>query len=585
MQGLELTYDVLARTRNEAAVDVLLSALKKPFSERAMALQTLVGRGEARAPAMILQRWEMLGEQDLEVLRNRKSWFADTVAAVLSGNGDDVITAIMAAESLQLTTLLPHLIGLAESTDSEKLRRHASQAVLSLSEQLGRNARSHQDLPSVRGPAAARLIESIHSFGEHGNSLLIDAFLIISTWGDHALRQIIREQSDSFRLICTRLSNSQNPELMRFLAGFLRCRDLDAGIAKLIGKRHDQAFRRVYLETIGGDFSATIQKNLPMIGIPRCLRGGEAMVQEVKDELGNQYLPALVQLYIAANPDHTESLHVVAAVAEQKNEFCQASASLALSKCAIPSAESLLRAAVNVAENNEASLAIDQNARLLRRMIVLLDHPDVNVVRGVARVLQSLHAENMIGRFSSLRLRSRRLLGRVVMMIDAEAVQRVCDGLRHPVLSHRLDAIAMADGLALVDLLSDSFVKIAREDHQEARIQAANAMANARGDVTLGLLAEMARLPQCPVRDAAVSAIHQRHKAHTRRTQKKESQVNTTLAKQPPASRAHLKKAHEERNHATDDKGNQASTNRIHIRHVRTKQIHATSIHEGRAQK
>ncbi len=104
------------------------------------------------------------------------------------------------------------------------------------------------------------------------------------------------------------------------------------------------------------------------------------------------------------------------------------------------------------------------------------------------------------------------------MMIDDAAVDRVRDALRHPVLSHRLEAIAMADALAIVDLLSDSFTRISRDDHQEARIRAAEVMSDASSIQTLDLLEEMIRMPESPVRDAAVVAVEKRRSANVKRT-------------------------------------------------------------------
>ena len=70
--------------------------------------------------------------------------------------------------------------------------------------------------------------------------------------------------------------------------------------------------------------------------------------------------------------------------------------------------------------------------------------------------------------------------------------------------------IAMADALAVVDLLAESFTHIAHEDHQEARVRAAEAMATASSETTLQLLQEMTLLPECPVRDAALKALDRR---------------------------------------------------------------------------
>ena len=74
----------------------------------------------------------------------------------------------------------------------------------------------------------------------------------------------------------------------------------------------------------------------------------------------------------------------------------------------------------------------------------------------------------------------------------------------------RIAAIAMADALAVVDLLSESFEHIVQEDHLEARITAAEVMANAHGDATWDVLKKLADLPGCPVRDIALDAIQRR---------------------------------------------------------------------------
>jgi len=155
------------------------------------------------------------------------------------------------------------------------------------------------------------------------------------------------------------------------------------------------------------------------------------------------------------------------------------------SKCPVPNSEIIVRAALHIA-NDEDDASRNEHARLLQRLIALIDHNDENIVRGIRRVIQPLHAEAMMHRFQDLRPRSRRILGRVVMMVDPDALQRVSDAIRHPVLKNRIAAIAMADALAVVDLLSESFEHIIQEDHLEARITAAEVMANAHGDATWG---------------------------------------------------------------------------------------------------
>ena len=96
------------------------------------------------------------------------------------------------------------------------------------------------------------------------------------------------------------------------------------------------------------------------------------------------------------------------------------------------------------------------------------------------------------------------------MMVDPNALQRVSDAIRHPLLKTRIADIAMADAFAVVDLLSESFEHIVLKDHLEARTTAAKAMANAHGDATWGGLKKLADQPGCPVRNIALDALQRR---------------------------------------------------------------------------
>jgi hypothetical protein len=172
-----------------------------------------------------------------------------------------------------------------------------------------------------------------------------------------------------------------------------------------------------------------------------------------------------------------------------------------------------MRAAVPVADGNLAAIANNENARLLHRLIKLLKHSDGALVRSVQQVLSPLHADNIVYRMETLRPRSRRRLGKVIMMVDANAIARIQDALRHPVLSRRLDAIALAEAIACVDQLVEPLAHIVREDHQDARIRVAEIMGDATSQATFELLEELTLLPHCGVRDAALESLEKRRKS------------------------------------------------------------------------
>jgi hypothetical protein len=354
----------------------------------------------------------------------------------------------------------------------------------------------------------------------HRNETLVDAFLCITTGGDGDIRQMIAEQGPEFDLICKHFRSSDHPAVIDLLASYIRRRNPDPRIIKLMQDRSDAVFRDMLLDKIGANLSAGVSRNLRDFGIPKSCASGARLMPEIDPSRR----AALVHMHIGAGSDTITTMQTIAAAIKFGGPGCETAAANGLSSCKVLDIDFWMRAAVPVAENDVEEIACDENAALLQDLIDLLDHRDAAIVDGVRHVLSPMHAAAMLPRMAQLRARSRRRIGRVVMMIDANAIERVRDALRHPVLERRLEAIAMADSLALVDLLSESFSHISKDDHQQARICAAEAMGEATGNETMHLLESMVRMPISPVRDAAELALQRRQK---------QSQKKVTAGRRP----------------------------------------------------
>lgn len=509
MQGLDLTIETLGKSRNSAAVDVLVAALDSPSDDqRSGALQALICRKEQRAADLLLSNWDKLKEQDVEIIRGSEFHMQMVVERALDIDNptDQIEEAISAAESLNLASVLPQLISITETIRSESLRVRAGEAVKRIAEKLGSAARNEKDQPSVRHPVLALLTKSLHRHSSHHNDDLVEAFLLASTWNDREIRQVMGDQSPEFKLIQRKLIKSTHPGILELLTECLKRRELPAQIVPVILKRDDPCFRNALLKSIGSDPTQAVLRNLRETGMPRCCIGHEAVFEDLPPDC----IAALAHVHVACNQDYVETLHLIALTAEQGTRENMAAAAIALLRCEVPNELCWMRAALEIAESEPESNCLDETARLLQRLVELLDYPDTNLNRSLRIALSTLHAPKMLPHFEPLRSRSRRRLGYVVMKVDPDAIYRVRDALRHPVLKKRLQAIAMADAFDAVDLLYESFEHICREDHQEARIRAAEAMVSATSQATLRLLQEMAELPSSPVRDAAAAAIQAR---------------------------------------------------------------------------
>ncbi len=127
MQWQELTYAALCRTLNEAAVDVLLACSDNEMREnRNMAVSTLMQRRETVSPTKFLARSQQLKMTEDLLPGTRKTWFEGALCQVLKQRGADTVTAITAAESLELTKFISILVDLAETGESDELSQRAT---------------------------------------------------------------------------------------------------------------------------------------------------------------------------------------------------------------------------------------------------------------------------------------------------------------------------------------------------------------------------------------------------------------------------------------------------------------------------
>lgn len=505
MPGIDLTYRTLARTRNEAAIEVLrLATLDPDPAIRSRALESLLGRDEFRCRQLVLARWKGLADRDRKTVIRRARWLEPAVSAALEGGGL-VSAAVDVASEAEMFAMLPKLIAVAEG-DDPATGEEALIAAMAMAVSLGGDARRDHDRPSLRGPALHRLGSLVRQATDATDPRLLDAFLAIATWSDGELRDLLDEETTRGRL-AQRLATSERLPVLQLLAGFVRRRDMPPAVAAVIAARSDDGFRDVLLETVGGNPGETVFKNLQQIGTPACCKRPDGFWER----LGPESRAGLAHVAAATYVDPVWAMQLACRLAEDGGRGGERAAANVLGRFQIPDADIWLRAAGTVAEGDPRRIRDDENAQLLERLIRLLDRAYSPLVNQIRRLLRPLHAEHALPRFERLRPRSRRRLGRVVRMVDPDAIERIRERLRHPVLAQRLEAIAAAESLAAVDDLLEPLSAVARGDHQEARRRAAQALGEGEGEASLKVLEEMAEFPDSAVRDAALAAIRRRH--------------------------------------------------------------------------
>ena len=509
MSGLDTTFQVLGNTRNSAAIEVLISGIRNGEpQDRSRYLQAILERPEPRAGDQLLANWNRFKHADIQQIKRNRRWIIRAIESALEQTGTLQKSAMDAATDLELAEVVPSLVSIAESHGSARIRNLATSTIGKIVRPLGIAARQDRDKPLLRRPILARLTESVRRFSMHGNEKLVDAFLCVTTWSDAELRNLVDDNSPQLNLVRRRVETCKNDLFDELIAGFVNRRQAPRWITELIKSGTDAGLRNAILRTVGPDPNTNCRRNLKTMGVPACCRGGIGII----DEIASEHFGALAHVYCAGDDHPIRKIQVAVAAIDQGGDSGVLAGATCLMRCEVPDIETWMRAALIVVGNPEG-IENNENARLLDQLLQLLNHGDPNVVRGAQHVLQPLQVDSILHRFDGLRNRNRRNLGKVVLMVDPDAIDRVRDYLRHPVLEHRMAAISAADALAAVDQLADSFEHLSQQDHQEARIRAAEVMSDATGQRTLELLREMVNLPESPVRDAAIEALQHRELA------------------------------------------------------------------------
>ncbi len=504
MNRLLITFQTLAASPNEAAISALGIALVDPEPlVRALAVSSLSKRSEKRSGEMLLRQWFSLSNDQTIELRKSPGPLLAAVEGAIQTNSDLVLEAIAAAGKLRRVELVPQLVDIAETHEMNSTRQAALQSVLELADLLGTQARSGRDLGPVRAAATVRLAKSTQRFPVHRCHGLVDAFLSAATSKDAQLAEILASESVSRKVVLNRFANSESDGVASLLASFIQRTRLQPEIVSLIARRTCNSFRSSLLHYVGVNPGIALLRHFSEIGRPASCVDNPVNAAAMPVEEHAALLHVIAQTSVSP-PSLLQ--FVVSAIRRDEPQTTDAAVEV-LMRCETPENVYWIKAAIELAGDFDARVTLGDDAMLLGDLVDLLSHGQANVVKSIQHVLAPLRAEAVFPYLTKLKPNHRYRLGRILMMIDSDAVNVVRDRLRHPILKNRIEGITAAESLGIVDLLLESFTHLVKNDHQEARRAAAAAMAHASSKETLNLLQDMIAMPESSARDEAVRSF------------------------------------------------------------------------------
>lgn len=505
--GMDLTFDVLATTRNEAAVGVLAMSLdSNDLQVRRRGIEAMLRRGDADGPMRVLRLWDRLCDEEVRTVQQHAAAMQPAVCEVLAQPIHHPLwpQALDALRMLNLSAVLPLIIDRAETCADRHLRGQMLATTIEMCTSLGMAARRDRGLPPHRRePVVRRLAESVRRYEFHRCEGLVEAFLAASRWGDAELRTLLKDGSEEAAVIAGPLVQSNLPAVVHLLAGFIRRRHLPLVVRRAVVARGDELFRDYLLAFVSERPSGTVLRNLRTLDELQCL----AQWRTVVGKTPPAQHAALSHAYTANHHDLVRQLTVNLDILERGAPRADLAVSASLSRCAPLDTEKLLDAAMVVVDSQDPPHESEPLAQLLWRVMQLLDHPNPGIVERLRKLLQPLHAATFLGHAREAKDASYRKLGRLVRRIDPQAVDRIAEELRHPLLDRRLLGIEAAIVCDALEPLEPLLLYAAIHDHREARLRIAGALARGTSRDSLEMLRQLAAGPDGAIRDVASRSL------------------------------------------------------------------------------
>ena len=300
--GLAVTLDVLCKTHNEAAVDVLLAALDSPDAEiRDGALEVLLKRRTVSGHREVINRLPTLDSHGREMVARHHRLLGRAIReAIQSADAPQFAKGSAATLEFRDYDMLPTLLQVAEDEASPH-RDAAAQNVLKLAEMLyedlANRASTSRDPQLMRTHVLHSLEQSLSRFSRHKRSEIVEALLLLAPRDHAVIKQILGDpMHGAYKTVIDLLTNSPRGGVIRLALSFLDDPQSPAAAVHVLGRRTDAKFVEHLLRKIGSQPTAVAAQNIRRIEQITWLQGQLTFVDQFDDALQH----SAVQLALAS---------------------------------------------------------------------------------------------------------------------------------------------------------------------------------------------------------------------------------------------------------------------------------------------
>jgi hypothetical protein len=518
MSGLAATLELLTRTNNEAAVQVLVPGLDcaDPAVQEG-ALVALLKRRSAAGGREILDRMPRMKPEWKTIIRQHRGRMTGALRDAILGNDRELCEkGCRAAVAFRDYDLLPALLTALDShgqTQIEMAAKTALELVQALCEEFagGRDPSDRRDPQMVRRYVLGSLESSVHRYGHHKRREVIEAFLLLADRENAALRQILSNaHHGAFLTMIDVLAKSTQRGVLRLLLSFLDDVHAPSATFTVLAGRSDSRFVHYLMRKIGREPTAAMAPNLKRITAVSWL----ADCRRIIDQLDDAGQHSAVRLVMASGVPRQQAMTVVETVLLHGKPGGRREAARALADFHGAEADALAkRALADPDPQVQANIIPQLRSRgmpgALPHLLELVASPYAVVRKAARESLSEFSFKRFVAAFDMLDDDVRRSTGLLVKKIDPQSVPLLNDELKSPIRTRRLRGLSIVRAIDAVDGVVGTIIDMLHDEDHLVRMEAASTLAGTTAAEGLMALEEALSDTSEVVREAARHSLNE----------------------------------------------------------------------------
>lgn len=516
--SLKATFRFLAKTENEAALDVLIAGLDCPYQAiRSRALRALLDRRSPEGHREVFRRLSAMDESCRAIINQRPERLVGAVSnALRNPDAQACAAACDAIVSFRLYGVLPALTSVLVDTKAPHAALLAGTA-LKLAELFYAELSGGEDQPkrkqrdTLRDRITSCLEDAVRKFHRHKRMEVVEALLLVAKPKNVTLRQLFqRPQESSHKSILEVLSNSSRGGVIRLLLGFLEDPQMPRVATKVLCGRCDVKFVEHLLWTIGPKPSKPIADTLSRIHSLAWAEPGHPLF----DELDDRAQEGAVQLVVASSIDPQEKLELISYLLREGKPGGRRAAAEALNQFEGPEVSTLVVTALQDEDPQvRASLLVQLRPRKIPEayslLIRMMDSPETEVKQALRKAMPEFTLGQFLMNFDAMEEELRPTAGHLVRKIDPDVAANLVLEMERPSPVVRRRAALAASAMGLVAEMEETVIKLLSDEDHMVRAAAAKALADCKSMPTWDALRDALLDQSYVVKEAAERSLEQ----------------------------------------------------------------------------